>query len=241
MSAKKHIDPDELRRLWATDLTIREIAAHFSISTTTLCKALRENDLHPRGCGKSERTRKKFSEVRRHKVDMDAVRKYASEGMSTREIGAILGHSDEVIRERMVEAGIPRLPAKARMEKNYFWNGGRMIDADGYILLKSPDHPYRTAGGYVREHRLVMEQKLGRYLVPGEVVHHIDSDKQNNHPDNLEIFESNGRHLAETLKGQCPKWTEDGLRRLRESYQRGLAKYTASRRALKSDVRAQRE
>lgn len=43
-------------------------------------------------------------------------------------------------------------------------------------------------------HRVVAEQKLGRPLRPGEVVHHIDGDKQNNSPENLQIFKSQSEH-----------------------------------------------
>jgi hypothetical protein len=39
-----------------------------------------------------------------------------------------------------------------------------------------------------------MEAKLGRYLTPEEVVHHIDGDKENNDPDNLMLFANNGEH-----------------------------------------------
>lgn len=46
------------------------------------------------------------------------------------------------------------------------------------------------------EHRIVAEQMLGRPLKPGEVVHHIDGDKRNNHPDNLMIFPNQGDHAA---------------------------------------------
>lgn len=38
------------------------------------------------------------------------------------------------------------------------------------------------------EHRVMAEQKLGRPLRRGEVVHHIDGDKRNNAPDNLEVI-----------------------------------------------------
>lgn len=46
---------------------------------------------------------------------------------------------------------------------------------------------------YVKElgrhqHRVVMEKKLGRKLLKGEIVHHVDNDKHNNHPDNLEVM-----------------------------------------------------
>lgn len=36
-------------------------------------------------------------------------------------------------------------------------------------------------------HRHVAELKLGRALLPGEVVHHIDGNSLNNHPDNIVV------------------------------------------------------
>lgn len=43
-------------------------------------------------------------------------------------------------------------------------------------------------------HRMVAERMLGRELLPGEVVHHIDGNKRNNRPDNLMIFGSQAEH-----------------------------------------------
>lgn len=43
-------------------------------------------------------------------------------------------------------------------------------------------------------HRIVAEQKLGRPLKPGEVVHHIDGNKRNNNPENLMVFASQALH-----------------------------------------------
>ncbi len=44
------------------------------------------------------------------------------------------------------------------------------------------------------EHRKVARQILGRELLPGEVVHHIDMDKHNNAPSNLMIFANQAEH-----------------------------------------------
>ena len=101
------------------------------------------------------------------------------------------------------------------------WKGGRTINKDGYVEVYSPDHPNRRKHTpYVLEHRLHMESHLGRNLLPNEVVHHRNGKKDDNRIDNLELFESNGEHLRQTLKGQCPEWTPDGIRRLKEAGRR---------------------
>ena len=43
-------------------------------------------------------------------------------------------------------------------------------------------------------HRIVAEQKIGRPLRKGEVVHHIDGNKHNNEPENLMVFRSQADH-----------------------------------------------
>lgn len=81
------------------------------------------------------------------------------------------------------------------------WKGGRHKDQFGYWLLWKPDHPDANNLGYVREHRLLLEQQLGRRLSRTEVVHHIDGDRGNNDITNLILFGSNGDHLREELTG----------------------------------------
>ena len=72
-------------------------------------------------------------------------------------------------------------------EDNHNWRGGRRIDKNGYVLIYSPDHPNRDKNNLVREHRLVMEAVLRRYLSPSEIVHHRDGNRQNNHRTNLQL------------------------------------------------------
>lgn len=72
-------------------------------------------------------------------------------------------------------------------------NSGRKISKKGYVQIYRPDHPFAGKDGYIFEHRLVMEEKLGRYLQPEERVHHLNEIKDDNSPDNLEI-KTNGAH-----------------------------------------------
>lgn len=86
------------------------------------------------------------------------------------------------------------------LERNPNWKGGRTIASNGYVLVKRPDHPDADCRGYVYEHRLVAAEKLGRLLRSGEVVHHIDGDKTNNAPANLQVHRSGNVHRHQHAK-----------------------------------------
>jgi hypothetical protein len=90
-------------------------------------------------------------------------------------------------------------------EKHPSWRGGTCKHSKGYILRWKKDHPYRDVRGYVPEHRLVMEQHLGRYLTKDEDVHHINANKTDNRIENLELL-SHGEHSRIT---NSKSWKDD--------------------------------
>jgi hypothetical protein len=58
----------------------------------------------------------------------------------------------------------------------------------GYVMVLAPDHPRAGSSRYVFEHILVMEEILGRYLLPAESVHHRNGLRDDNRPENLELW-----------------------------------------------------
>lgn len=56
-----------------------------------------------------------------------------------------------------------------------------------YQAIKLPNHPRSNSTGLVCIHTLVAEQKLGRPISNKEQIHHIDLNKNNNHPNNLAV------------------------------------------------------
>ncbi len=72
-----------------------------------------------------------------------------------------------------------------KMEQHGRWKGG-IIKSRGYVFIRRTDHPNVNKRGYIKRATLVLEKKLGRFLLPREEAHHIDEDKQNDDPDNLE-------------------------------------------------------
>ena len=106
-----------------------------------------------------------------------------------------------------------RLNGKSISGKSHpAWRGGRTRDG-GYTLIKlDPSnffYPMVDNGGYIREHRLVMAQRLGRCLQSWECVHHKNGVKTDNKPENLELT-THGSHILSHSRGY------------KHGYQRGL-------------------
>lgn len=73
-------------------------------------------------------------------------------------------------------------------EFNGYWKGGRTKHKAGYVMIRVANHPRGGTNGYVFEHILVMEEILGRHLSPDETVHHRNGVRDDNRPQNLELW-----------------------------------------------------
>lgn len=63
---------------------------------------------------------------------------------------------------------------------------GYRVTPSGYYEFTAGEHKGRLV------HCVLIEQRIGRRLLPDEVVHHIDGDRQNNHIDNLALLTRSG-------------------------------------------------
>ena len=72
-------------------------------------------------------------------------------------------------------------------ENHMSYKSGKYIH-EGYVLVKKPEHYRADKNGYVKEHVLLAEEKIGRKLLDNEEVHHINKIKNDNRYQNLAVL-----------------------------------------------------
>lgn len=204
MARSLGVDPQAVAKMYLEEkLSMQQIGAKIGCSTGTVKHHLRRQGIDARPLKKID-------------WPVEQMRQwYEVEKMTLQQIADRLGEKQKVVNKVAKRNGFQmRRTGPERGEGHPEWKGGRLVNKDGYIQVYCPEHPSRK-GRYVLEHRLVMEKHLGRYLLPNEVVHHKNGVKDDNRIENLEVFQSNAEHLAETLRGKCPNWTPEGIESLK--------------------------
>jgi hypothetical protein len=95
---------------------------------------------------------------------------------------------------------------------------------NGYIVISAPFHPLVLArrergsrNNFVKEHRLIMEEHLGRSLERHETVHHINGVRDDNRIENLELWnraQPAGQRLADLIEEN--KRLREEIKKLKE-------------------------
>jgi len=215
MPSWTRLDLAKLRELYESGLSMPRVARAMNCTTSTV-------RYHLLGLGVAIRPPKRIDwpiEQMRHWYEVEL--------LSLQDIADRLGQKQKAVNKVAKRHGFamkPRGSGGYRGERSMAYKNGRTVDKSGYVLVLMPDHPHANNAGYVREHRLIAEQMLGRPLLAMEVVHHKNDIRSDNRPENLHVFASNGEHLAATLAGKCPQWSEEGRQRILAATRKPRAK-----------------
>lgn len=125
---------------------------------------------------------------------------------------------------------LEKLNANQKGENNGAWKGGKIISSLGYVMILKHDHPRaKSNGGYVHEHILVMEEKIGRYIDnKKESVHHINGIKTDNRIENL-VLMTICEHLSKHRKEFWEKLNEEEKMKIRNNMSASTEKRMKSR------------
>lgn len=121
-----------------------------------------------------------------------------------------MGLSKPEVREKMSIAARRPCPEsvkeKLRLKvgpKSPFWKGGLTMSAGGYLVFTKSKGNGENAGRAL--HSVIAEESAGRKVMPNEHVHHIDENKLNNHPDNLQIMTASEHARLHAIKNKLGK------------------------------------
>lgn len=142
---------------------------------------------------------------------------------SPKEIAQKLNRTKSSVNAKLHFSGLTQ---QRQGENHHNWKGGRIFNRGGgnYIAIHQPYHPFCNSLGYVLEHRLIMENKLGRFLTKNEIVHHINGKQDDNRYENLELTTKSKHSINhQTTHGRCKNrkeymnwWSKQNREKIRE-------------------------
>ncbi len=79
-------------------------------------------------------------------------------------------------------------------QNNHKWRGGKIINGNGYVMIRIGLRKYKF------EHRIIMEEHIGRPLKDHEIIHHKNGERTDNRIENLELT-NKGKHIKDHHRG----------------------------------------
>lgn len=159
------IEKEILEKLYLEqELSMKEISKELGVAVGSVYNYIKKYGIKSRP-SMTEKTKKKISEANRGRVS-------PRKGV----------HLSAETKKKISEA------KKGKMLKPSKYGGHRKKRCDGYIVVYKPSHPRATKDGFVLEHILVMEEKIGRIITRDEAVHHINHVRDDNRIENLQLM-----------------------------------------------------
>jgi DNA-binding CsgD family transcriptional regulator len=173
-------------RLYGEGKSLREVAEHVGATYKTVSSHLRKQGVEIDPCRR----------VSRYPLELEheVVRLYQDRIGST-EIAKRLGLSSQTVVYSILKKHGVQAHGTTGTDRSV---GTTYIDSDGYVVEKVDKSwlfygtmPGQGGNGtWIRQHRKVMAEHLGRPLLRRETVHHIDGDRTNNTLENLQLRQS---------------------------------------------------
>ena len=157
--------------LYRAGYSMKAIAEKIGRSTSTVCAYLQNAGVQARPQGHHATTRARAADL------------YGS-GLSANEVAVVLGVTGSTVARWLAASGVKARQRGLRKEAHPQWRGGRRLTKEGYVRLATG----KSRPQYVYEHIVVAEQAIGRKLRRNETVHHKNSIKSDNRPENLEVM-----------------------------------------------------